>query len=241
MQKIVGKILKANEEFKMFEKGDRIAVGVSGGKDSLILLEGLCRIRKFLNFGIELIAITIDLSFSDKEEQYKSMKQICNYYGVLYIIEKTEIFDIVFNVKKQEKNPCSLCSKLKKGVLNTIAKENGCNKVAFGHHLDDVVETFLMNLFIEGRIACFSPITFFSRQNLYLIRPLIFAQERQIKRAIKDLNFEVSKILCPKDGYTYREKIKEFLREKEKEDKGFKKRIFGALRRSGISGWGFKN
>lgn len=239
MQKIIGKILKANEEFNMIEKGDKIAVGVSGGKDSLILLEGLCRIRKFLNLDVEVIAISIDLSFST-ETNYESAKKICNYYDIPYIIEKTEIFDIVFNLKKQNKNPCSLCSKLKKGVLNKIAKEKGCNKVAFGHHLDDVVETFLMNLFVEGRIACFAPVTFFSRQKLYLIRPLIFVEEGQIKRTIKTLNFKIFKSLCPKDGDTYRQKMKEFLREKERKDKGFKKRIFGALRRSGISGWGFK-
>ncbi len=240
MQKIVGKILKANREFGLIKKGDKIAVGVSGGKDSLILLEGLARIQKFLDLDIEIIAITIDLGF-EKEEDHKTARGICEKYDILYIVERTEIFNIVFNEKKQEKNPCSLCSKLKKGVLNTIAKENGCNKVAFGHHLDDVVETFLMNLFIEGRIGCFSPVTFFSRQDLFLVRPLIFVEERQIKKTLKNLNFTVSKSLCPKDGDTYRETMKKFLMEKEKSDKGFKKRIFGAIRRGNIAGFGFKN
>lgn len=238
MQKIIGKILKANKEFGLIKKGDKIAVGVSGGKDSLILLEGLARIKKFLDLDIDVIAITIDLGF-ENEEDYTTARKICEKYNILYIIERTEIFNIVFNEKKQGKNPCSLCSKLKKGVLNTIAKENGCNKVAFGHHLDDVVETFLMNLFIEGRIGCFSPITFFSKQGLFLIRPLIFVEEQQIKKTLKSLNFVVSKSLCPKDGNTYRETMKNFLVEKEKNDKGLKKRIFGAIRRGNIAGFGF--
>ena len=236
LQNVVGKILKANEEFSLFEKKDKIAVGVSGGKDSLILLEGLCRIQKFLNLNIKIIAITIDLGVTAEKEEYFNIKKICEKFSVEHVVEYSNIFDVVFN-KKKEKNPCSLCSKLRKGILNGIAKEKGCNKVAFGHHLDDFVETFIMNLFSEGRISCFSPKTFLSRQSLFLIRPLVFVEEKQIKKTIKNLGFNVTKSLCPKDGNTYRQVIKNFLEEKEKEDKGFKKRIFGAIRRSKINGW----
>ncbi len=238
LQKIIGKILKADKEFKLFEKKDRIAVGVSGGKDSLILLEAMGRIYKFLKFDIEIIAVTIDLGFDDNFKVYENVRKICEKFNVEYVVEKTCIADIVFN-KKKEKNPCSLCSKLRKGILNSIAKEKGCNKVAFGHHFDDVVETFFMNLFVEGRISCFSPVTYFSRKDLFLIRPLVFVKEKEIIKTVKNLNFSIIKNLCPKDGKTHRQVIKNFLFEKEKEDRGFKNRIFGALRRNGLNGWSF--
>ena len=238
MQKIIGKILKAHDEFNMFEEKDNIAVGVSGGKDSLILLEAMGRISKFLRFGINVVAITIDLGFGENVEKYEQVREICERFKIEYIIKNTQIADIVFN-KKKEKNPCSLCSKLRKGILNLIAKEKGCNKIAFGHHFDDVVETFIMNLFIEGRISCFSPVTYFSKRNLFLIRPLVFVKEKDIKRTIKSLKFKVVENLCPKDGATKREEIKNFLCESEKQNVGFKSRIFGALRRNGLNGWGY--
>lgn len=238
LQKIIGKILKANKEFGLFENGDRIVIGVSGGKDSLILLKAMCHIKKFLNFKIDLLAVTIDMGFSVKADVagYDDILNICYDAKVRHEIVKTQIADIIFKFKKQ-KSPCSLCSKFRRGIINNFAKENGCNKIAFGHHMDDVIETFIMNLFIEGRIGCFSPYTYFSRKEISLIRPLVFVKEKQIKRAIKDLNLNIIKNVCPKDKNTYREKIKEFLREKERCDKGFKNRIFGAIRRNGMNGW----
>lgn len=238
LQKIVGRILKADKEFGFFEKNDIIGVGVSGGKDSLILLEALGRIKKFLNFNLKLFAITVDVGFFKKDQQFKSIEKICEKYDISHIVKKTKIKEVVFEHKKQ-KNPCSLCSTLRKGALNDIAKEKGCNKVAFGHHLDDVVETFFMNLFMCGQINCFKPITYFSRQQIYLIRPLIFVLEEQIKKVLKRLNYIPIKNLCPKDRDSYRQTIKNFLNNQEKNDKGFKKRIFNAMRKNGKNGWGF--
>lgn len=238
MQKIIGLILKANKEFNFFEKNDKIGVGVSGGKDSLILLEALGRIKKFLNFNLELVAITIDLGFFEKKEQFKQVKKICEEYSICYILKKTKIKDVVFEHKKQ-KNPCSLCSTLRKGALNEVAKKQGCNKVAFGHHLDDVVETFFMNLFMCGQLCCFKPVTYFSRQQIFLIRPLVFVLEEQIVKVLEKLRFKTIKNSCPKDKLSYRQKIKDFLNAQQKTDKGFKKRIFNAMRKNGKNGWGF--
>ncbi len=236
LQNIIGKMVKANKEFKLIENGDVIAVGVSGGKDSLVLLEGLCRLKKFLKYDISIIAITVDMGL-DSSVQYDVVYNICSRYDVCYIVEKTNIGNLIFNVRK-EARPCSLCSKMRKGVINSIAKKKGCNKVAFGHNFDDVIETFIMNLFAEGRIACFSPITYFSDNDLYLIRPLVFAPEYCIKKALKSLNLTAIKNSCPADGNTYRQVIKNFLTQQQLKDSGFKCRIFTALRSSGVNGWG---
>ena len=158
MQKIFGLIKKAIDEFDLIETGDKIAIGVSGGKDSLLLLEGLCRVKKYLRLNFSIIAITLDLQFGGTPSNYDSVKNICDNYNIPYIIKLTDIGDVIFNIRK-ETHPCSLCARMRRGALHDIAKENGCNKIAFGHHLDDAVETFLMNLFNEGRIGCFAPKT----------------------------------------------------------------------------------
>lgn len=229
-------MVKADKEFKLIKNGDVIAVGVSGGKDSLVLLEGLCRLKKFLKYNISIIAITVDMGL-DSNLQYDVVYDICGRYDISYIVEKTNIGNLVFNIRR-EARPCSLCSKMRKGVINSIAKEKGCNKVAFGHNFDDVIETFIMNLFAEGRISCFSPITYFSNNDLYLIRPLVFAAECDIKKALKSLKLTAIKNSCPADGNTYRQVVKNFLEQQQLKDSGFKSRIFAALRGSGINGWG---
>ena len=143
----------------------------------------------------------------------------------------------MFDIRK-EPNPCSLCARMRRGALHDAAKAAGCNKIALGHHYNDVVETFMMNLFIEGRVGCFAPKSYLSRKEIWMIRPLVFAPESAIKSAIKRNNIEIVKSKCPADGKTKREEMKEFLRQKEYEDNGFTDRIFGALRRSGVDGWG---
>ena len=237
MRKIFGLIKKAIDEFNLIETGDKIAIGVSGGKDSLLLLEGLCRIKKYLRLDFKILAVTLDLQFGGVSSNYDCVKNICDNYNIPYIVKLTDIGDVVFKIRK-EAHPCSLCARMRRGALHDIAKENGCNKIAFGHHLDDAVETFLMNLFNEGRIGCFAPKTYLSRKDITLIRPLVFVSENEIYSAVKKLGFTVSKSICPADGKTARQLTKEFVARREKADCGFKKRIFGAVRRAGIDGWG---
>lgn len=239
MQKILGYMRKAITEFDLISDGDRIAVGVSGGKDSLVLLRGLCLLRRFIGIDYEIVAVTLDPCFSGVEGDYSSVQKLCDEMGIEYSLRRTQIGQIVFDVRKEE-HPCSLCARMRRGALHDAAKELGCNKVALGHHFNDAVETFMMNLFIEGRIGCFSPKSYLSRKDLTLIRPMVLAPEADIRRAANKNNIEVIKSKCPVDGHTKREDMKEYLAQMEKKDKGFTDRIFGALRRSGIDGWGFK-
>lgn len=240
MQKILGYMRKAIQEFDMIQNGDRIAVGVSGGKDSLALLLGLIYLRRFIGINYELVAITLDPMFKGIEGDYSAVERLCCENDIEYILQRTRIGEIVFDIRKED-HPCSLCARMRRGALHDAAKAAGCNKIALGHHYNDAVETFMMNLFIEGRIGCFSPKSYLSRKELWLIRPLVFAPESAIKSCIKRNNIEVVKSVCPADGVTKREDMKEFLRQREYNDKGFTDRIFGAMRRSGVDGWGFRS
>ena len=240
MQKILGYMRKAITEFDLIQNGDRVAVGVSGGKDSVVLLLGLIRLKQFIGIDFEIVAITLDPQFSGVPGDYTVIEEMCREHNIEYILERTHIGEIVFDIRK-EPNPCSLCARMRRGALHDAAKAANCNKIALGHHYNDAVETFMMNLFIEGRIGCFSPKSYLSRKDLWLIRPLVFAPESAIKSAAKRNNLEVVKSKCPADGHTKREETKNFLWEREREDDGFTDRIFGAMRRSDIDGWGFKN
>ncbi|MCI8600892.1 MAG: tRNA 2-thiocytidine biosynthesis protein TtcA [Oscillospiraceae bacterium] len=238
MQRMLGLMRKAIQEFGLIEDGDRIAVGVSGGKDSVVLLTGLARLRRFVGISYELEAVTLDPRFSGVETDYSAIEALCNELEVPYTLQRTDIGQIVFDVRK-EPNPCSLCAKLRRGALHDAAKALGCNKIALGHHFDDAVETFIMNLFNEGRVGCFSPKSYLSRKELWMIRPMVFAPEKEVRRAAERAGLPIVKSRCPADGYTSRQKAKEFLAQKEQESEGFKLRIFGALRRSGVDGWGY--
>lgn len=240
MQKILGYMRKAITEFDMIQDGDKIAVGVSGGKDSLVLLLGLIRLRSFIGIDYDITAITLDPCFGGVEGDYSSVAKLCEENDIPYILERSRIGEIVFDVRKEE-HPCSLCSRLRRGALHNEAIKAGCNKVALGHHYNDAVETFIMNLFVEGRIGCFSPKSFLDRREITVIRPLVFAPEYEIKRVARRTGIEVVKSRCPVDGHTMREETKNFLAEREKIDKGFTDRIFGAMRRAGIDGWGYKD
>lgn len=239
MQKILGYMRRAIEEFDLLQDGDKVATGVSGGKDSLVLLEGLVRLRSFIGIDYSVTAITLDPCFGGEEGDYSWVERRCAEMGIPYIIERTHIGEIVFDVRHEE-HPCSLCAKLRRGALHNAAQKAGCNKVALGHHYNDAVETFVMNLFIEGRIGCFAPKSYLDRRGITVIRPLVFAPESEIKRAVRHENIEVVKSKCPVDGHTKREEIKRFLAEREKLDRGFTDRLFGAMRRAGIDGWGIK-
>lgn len=240
MQKILGYMRKAIQEFDLIQDGDKIAVGVSGGKDSLVLLEGLVRLKRFIGINYEVTAITLDPRFGGTDGDYSAVEKMCQRLGVNFILKRTHIGEIVFDIR-HETNPCSLCARMRRGALHDAAKEAGCNKIALGHNYDDAVETFVMNLFNEGRLGCFAPKSYLSRKDITMIRPLVFAPEKEVRNAAKRSGLEVVKSKCPADGHTSREETKRFLAERNKADKGFSDRIFGAVRRAGLDGWGYKD
>lgn len=224
MQHILSKMRKAIETYNLIEENDKIAVGLSGGKDSLVLLEALSRFQKFSPKKFQLVAITIDQT--NGETNFDPLAEFCLKLGVEFHIVKTEIFNIVFDIRK-EKNPCSLCAKLRRGNLNSEAKKLGCNKVALAHHSDDLIETFFLSLFYEGRLNTFAPKTYLSNTDLTSIRPLIFIDEKTIVEASK--NLPIVKNICPANHRTKREEIKHFLSDLERKIPGSKKQILNAI------------
>ncbi len=234
LQRILSFTRRAVDDYGMIAAGDCIAVGVSGGKDSLALLSALASLRRFYPKPFTLKAVTIDMGFAGSD--FSRVEDFCRSLDVPYTVVKSEIAEIIFNVRK-ESNPCSLCAKMRRGLLHTAAKELSCNKVALGHHFDDVVETFVMNLFFEGRIGCFSPVTYLSRADLTMIRPLIYAQEKDIRYFARHTDLPVVESLCPEDRATERENIKNLLRTLEKENEGLRHRLFGAICRGEVDGF----
>lgn len=232
MQKMLGFSRKAIDTYNMIEEGDKIAVGVSGGKDSVVLLTALSHLKKFYPKSFRILAITIDMGYEGTD--FSEITKLCSDLGVEYIIEKTEIKQIVFDIRN-EKNPCSLCANLRRGALNNAAMANGCNKVALGHHFDDVIETFMMNLTYNGNIGCFDPVTELERSNLKVIRPLIFTPEWYVSSVLKRYGLPVVKNPCPADKNTKREEIKNLILKIEKENPDVKKRIFAAV--NSLDGW----
>ena len=184
MQRLEGLMRKAIQEYKMIEPGDRICVGVSGGKDSVALTVGLAHLRRYLRIPFEVVAVSLDPQFGGKSTDYAPLEELFAKLEVPFEIRRSNIGAIVFDVRK-EPNPCALCAKMRRGLLHDTAKELGCNKVALGHHLDDAIETFYMNLWGEGRLGCFSPVTYLSRKDLTMIRPMILATESDVRRAVK--------------------------------------------------------
>ncbi|MDE5764158.1 MAG: tRNA 2-thiocytidine(32) synthetase TtcA [Ruminococcus sp.] len=237
MQKILGYMRKAIQQYDMINNGDHIGVGVSGGKDSMILLIGLYQLKKFIGIEFEITAITIDPYFGGTAGDYSEISNLCNNIGIQHYILPTHIGEIVFDIRN-EKNPCSLCAHMRRGALHGCAGKLSCTKIALGHNFDDTVETFIMNLFTEGRIGCYSPVTVLEDKNLTVIRPLVLAPEKDIRRASK--NLPIMKSACPADGHTNRQQTKELIARLEHEKHGIKQRIFGAIQRSGIDGWGIK-
>ncbi len=234
LQKLLTYIRKAIDDYHMIDVNDKIAVGISGGKDSLTLLYGLRRLKDFYPIPFELSAITVDLGF----EQYDTalLSQYAKQLNIPYYVEKTEIASIVFDHKK-EANPCSLCSRLRKGAFNERAKAIGCNKIAYAHHKDDVLESFLMSLLYEGRIHTFSPITRLERSELELIRPLIYVREGEVASFAREQELPISKNPCPADGITKRQEAKELICSLKTTVPDVKERIFSAIKGSGIDGW----
>lgn len=234
MQQMLSLVRRAVQDYNMIDEGDRIAVGISGGKDSLSMLAVLKSLQRFYPKKFELEAITVNIGFEGMD--FTPVKNYCNEIGVNYHIVDTDIGEIVFNERK-EKNPCSLCAKLRKGALNTKVEELGCNKIALGHNKDDVIETFLMALLYEGRIYCFSPYTYLSRKKISSIRPLIYVPEKDVTGFARRENLPVVKNRCPVDGKTTREDIKNMVREFALKYDHFEDRTFNAIKRSYIDGW----
>lgn len=224
MQKVLSTLRKAVQQFNLIEDGDRIAVGVSGGKDSLVLLKALCDFKKFKLFDYDIVAVLVDI-YSGKVD-YSQIENFCKENNVELVIEKTDINDIIFNVRK-EKNPCSLCAKMRRGVLNSLCIKLGCNKLALGHHMQDVITTFFMSLFYEGRIFTMMPISYMSKTGITLIRPLYLTEEFKIVNA--SLNFPILKSQCPANYDSKRKEIKELVEKLKKEIPDSKKRIENAI------------
>ena len=224
MQKLLSKMRQAINDFNLIEDGDKIAVGLSGGKDSLTLLHLLNLYKKFSPEKFKLIAITLNPGGVDNSP----LHSLCKELEVPFYEIQTDIKEIVFDLKK-EKNPCSLCAKLRRGILNNTAEELGCNKVALGHHKDDAIETLMLSLSYEGRINCFSPKTFMDKNTITLIRPMVYISEGSIKNIAKKYNLPIIKNPCPADGKTKRQDVKELINELNERIPGFKRNIFGAL------------
>ena len=235
MKRVLSYTRRAVDDYNMIEEGDRIAVGVSAGKDSLTLLCALAGLRRFYPKKFDLIAVTVDMGFEPKQD-LSPIAALCSELGVEYHVVPSEIYKIIFEVRK-EKNPCSLCAKMRRGALHNAAKELGCTSVALGHHFDDVVETFMLNLFFEGRLGCFSPVTYLSRVGIKLIRPMIYMPEKDVAEFARRNELPVLSSPCPADKNTQREEMKQLLRKLERENRGLRYRIFGALSRGNIDGF----
>lgn len=226
LQQLLSLVRQAVKDYQMLEEGDCVAVGVSGGKDSLALLYAMAKLREFYPKKFQLKAITVDLGFPESE--YTQIRCLCESLEIPYTVVRTEIAEILFQVRKED-HPCSLCSKLRKGALNEEAIRLGCNKIAYAHHKDDVIETMLMSLLYEGRFHTFSPVTHLEKSRLTVIRPLLYVYEADIIGFRNKLSLPVQKNPCPADGATKRETMKQMVRALQKETPGVKERLFHAV------------
>lgn len=234
LQRLLSLTRQAIDAYDMIEEGDRIAVGISGGKDSLTLLYALQMLSKFYPKHFEVYAVTVDLGFENLD--LTQIKTFCEKLQVPYTIIKTQIAEIVFQTRK-ESNPCSLCAKLRKGALNDEMKRLGCNKVAYAHHKDDVIDTMLLSLLFEGKFTSFLPKTYLDRVQLTVIRPLIYVDEADVIGFVHKYNLPVAKSPCPVDGSTKREYVDQLLKQLIRENKGVKERLFSAIENGNIEGW----
>ncbi len=236
MQKLMGLMRRCIDDYGMIEAGDRIAVGVSGGKDSLVLLRLLAGLRSYFHKPFELHAITIDMGLG---MDYSPIADMCQTLDVPYHIVKTEIAPIIFDHRK-EKNPCSMCAKMRRGALNQAILDLGFNKLALGHHYDDAVETFVMSLLFEGRISCFQPVTDLDRTGIVQIRPMLYIHEKTVDHFARRMELPVIENRCPVDKTTKREEVKQLIYNMSQTYPDLKERIFGAMQRLPLPEWGPK-
>ena len=234
MEQILSYVRRCVEDYDMIAPGDRVAVGVSGGKDSLVLLAAMARLQTFYPKPFTVEAITLDMGTG---MDFGPVAEYCASIGVPYTCIKTEIAHIIFDVRK-EKNPCSMCAKMRRGALHNAMKERGIHKIALGHHFDDAVETFFLSLFYEGRISCFQPVTYLDRTDIVQIRPLLYLSEASIRTIAAKEGYPVVHNPCPADGFTKRQEIKELVRTLDKQYPGLKQRVLGAMQRLPLPEWG---
>ena len=233
MQKLIGLVRRCVEDYNMISAGDRIAVGVSGGKDSLALLVFLAELRKYNHKPFEVEAITIDMGLG---MDYSGIEALCRQLDVPYTVVKTQIGPIIFDHRK-EKNPCSMCAKMRRGALNQALLDTGCNKLALGHHYDDAVETFVMNLLFEGRIGCFQPVTNLDRTGIIQIRPMLYIHEKTADNFARRMELPVVENRCPVDKITKRGEVKQLVFDLSQTYPDLKERIFGAMQRYPLEEW----
>lgn len=226
LQQLMSPVRRAVSDFNMIKSGDKIAVGLSGGKDSIALLSALAGLRRFYPEKFDIVAVRIDTGIGYDEQEEKTLADYCKQIGVEYHVEKTQIFQVVFEERK-EKNPCSLCANMRRGALNSTAKNLGCNKVALGHHADDLIETFFLSMIYEGRLSTFQPLTYLSKADLTVIRPLIYVKEHEIVSFSKDK--PILKNPCPVDKFTQREEVKNTIKDLSVKYPLLKDNVFNAL------------
>jgi len=231
---LVSQMRKAIKDYDMIQHNDCIAVGLSGGKDSLALLYCLTKIRGYIEQPFDIKAVTIKLSDTNPDTDY--LKKFCENINVEYIVKQTDIEKIVFE-SREERSPCSLCANLRRGILNDTAKSLGCNKVALGHNKDDAIETFLMCISYEGRLHTFSPVTYLSRKDITVIRPLIYSWEDEIIQFNDKMGITPVKTLCKAAGVTNRQRIKELIEEEALINPNFKYNLFRSFTKGEISRW----
>ncbi|MCC8047804.1 MAG: tRNA 2-thiocytidine biosynthesis TtcA family protein [Oscillospiraceae bacterium] len=229
-----GIVRKGVDEYNMIADGDRVAVGISGGKDSLVLLCALNALRRYYPRRFELEAVTIELGFEGMD--FAPVARLCEEMEVPYTRIKTDIKEIVFDVRRED-NPCSLCAKMRRGALNDALRERGCNRLALGHHFDDAVETFMLSLLFEGRISCFKPVTWMSRAGVWQIRPMIYAGEKRIASLAQKLNLPIVENPCPEDKTSKRHEVKQMLAAMSQDYPDLRSKIFGAMQRLPLDGW----
>ena len=234
MQRILGLVRRCVEDYHMIEPGDRVAVGVSGGKDSLLTLAALARLREFYPVSFTVEAITLELGMPGMA--FDGVAELCQALEVPYTRIQVPVYQILFE-ERREKNPCSLCAKLRRGSLNTALTERGIHKIALGHHYDDAVETLLMNLLFEGRIGCFQPVTYLDRTGVTQIRPLLYCHEDDIRRVALREELPIVHNPCPMDGHSRRQEVKELIASLEQRYPGLKQKLFGSLQRYPLYGW----
>lgn len=234
LKQLLSQTRKAVDDYQMIEEGDRIAIGVSGGKDSLTMLHALANLKRFYPKKFEIEAIMVHLGFENIDTS--AVEALCKELDVRFTVIPTQIYQIVFDVRK-ESNPCSLCAKMRKGAFNEEAKRLGCNKIAYAHHLDDMVESFLMSLFYEGRLNSFSPVTHLDQTGLTVIRPLMYVKEKDVIGFKNAYALPIIKSPCPAEGYTKRQYVKDLVKKLNYENPGLKDRIMRAIMDGNLPGW----
>ena len=234
LNRFTGLVRRCVEDYKMIQDGDRVAVGVSGGKDSVSLLCALANLKRYYPNKFELYAITVSMGF--EEMDFSPIKKLCDELGVEYYLKKTQMKQIIFE-ERREKNPCALCAKMRRGAIHDVMKELGINKVALGHHFDDAVETFMMSLFYEGRISCFQPVTYMSRTDVTQIRPMLYVGEGTVKNLVQRYGLPVVENPCPMDKHSKREEVKTLIKNLSEQYPDLKTKVFGAMQRLPLDGW----